>query len=102
MERPADEIRTAWQTIRTPLGKACQTPADWNTVGELREQIQMASRLFEEKLDAADGLAMRHLMLELWTLSGQRFVQVDRQLKDACSPLREIGSQLESALEAAS
>lgn len=101
MERPAEEIKSAWLTISAPLGKACQTPADWSGFGELREQIQMASGLFEEKLAAADLLAMQHLMLELWTLSGQRFVQVDRQLKEACSPLREIGSQLESALEAA-
>ncbi len=100
MERPPEEIKAAWLTISAPLGKACQASPDWSGAAELREQIQMAARLFEEKLAAADALAMQHLMLELWTLSGQRFVHVDRQLKEACSPLREIGSQLESAMEA--
>ena len=93
LNKPIETLQAAWAVLQKKLdGVLGQTTADW--AGELRDVAGLLDDAIEEKRHSSIALFFNKLQ----TLAGDRFYNVDKEMKQLCEKLRPLGKEFDVVL----
>lgn len=94
LNKQIEELDASWGVLQKQLDVVCKGVTDY-WAAELEE----ARQLLDDAIKTRRSSAIFVDFTELQTLAGDRFFNVDKEMKALCEKLRPIGSELDAVLE---
>ena len=92
LTKPIEELEASWQTLQLKLAVVCKE------LKEYQEEIEETSKYLDEAIQHRKLSAIFRFFSKLQTLAGDRFYNVDKELKQLCEKLRPVGRELDTVI----
>lgn len=94
LNKQIEELDASWGVLQRQLDVVCKEVAD-----DWAAELEEARQLLDEAIKARKHSAIFVAFTDLQTLAGDRFFNVDKEMKALCEKLRPIGNELDAVLQ---